>query len=35
MVFWDNRSTQHYAAITPQHLRRTLYRTTVEGDVPG
>ncbi|MBW9334656.1 TauD/TfdA family dioxygenase [Herbaspirillum sp. RU 5E] len=34
MVFWDNRSTQHYAAITPQHLRRTLYRTTVEGDVP-
>ena len=34
MVFWDNRSTVHYAAITPQHLRRTLYRTTVEGDVP-
>lgn len=34
MVFWDNRSTVHYAAITPQHLHRTLYRTTVEGDVP-
>lgn len=34
IVFWDNRSTVHYAAITPQHLRRTLYRTTVEGDVP-
>jgi taurine dioxygenase len=34
MLFWDNRSTVHYAAITPQHLRRTLYRTTVEGDVP-
>nr|WP_198982031.1 TauD/TfdA family dioxygenase [Herbaspirillum sp. ASV7] len=34
MVFWDNRSTQHYAAITPPHLRRTLYRATVEGDVP-
>ena len=34
MVFWDNRSTIHYAAITPQHLRRTLYRTTVEGDIP-
>jgi taurine dioxygenase len=34
MVFWDNRSTVHYAPITPQHLRRTLYRTTVEGDVP-
>ncbi|MFL9923861.1 TauD/TfdA family dioxygenase [Herbaspirillum lusitanum] len=34
IVFWDNRSTVHYAAITPQHLRRTLYRATVEGDVP-
>jgi len=34
MVFWDNRSTIHYAPITPQHLRRTLYRTTVEGDIP-
>lgn len=34
IVFWDNRSTIHYAAITPLHLRRTLYRTTVEGDVP-
>jgi len=34
IVFWDNRSTVHYAAITPQHLRRTLHRTTVEGDVP-
>ncbi|MQR01725.1 TauD/TfdA dioxygenase family protein [Glaciimonas soli] len=34
MVFWDNRSTQHFAAITPEHLRRTLYRTTVEGDIP-
>ncbi|MEO6919892.1 MAG: TauD/TfdA family dioxygenase [Collimonas sp.] len=34
MVFWDNRSTLHYAAITPQQLRRTLYRTTVEGDIP-
>ncbi|MFJ2986802.1 TauD/TfdA dioxygenase family protein [Collimonas sp. NPDC087041] len=34
IVFWDNRSTVHYAPITPQHLRRTLYRTTVEGDVP-
>lgn len=34
MVFWDNRSTVHYAAITPQHLRRTLNRTTIEGDVP-
>lgn len=34
IVFWDNRSTVHYAPITPQHLRRTLYRTTVEGDIP-
>lgn len=34
MVFWDNRSVQHLAAGTPDHLRRKLYRTTVEGDVP-
>jgi taurine dioxygenase len=31
MVFWDNRSVQHLAAGTPDHLRRKLYRTTVEG----
>ena len=34
MVFWDNRSVTHLAAGTPDHLRRKLYRTTVEGDVP-
>ncbi|WP_370680022.1 TauD/TfdA dioxygenase family protein [Comamonas sp. GB3 AK4-5] len=34
MVFWDNRSVLHLAAGTPAHLRRRLYRTTVEGDTP-
>jgi taurine dioxygenase len=34
MVFWDNRSLMHLAAGTPDHLRRKLYRTTIEGDVP-
>ena len=34
MVFWDNRSVTHLAAGTPDHLRRRLYRTTIEGDVP-
>ena len=34
MVFWDNRSLMHLAAGCPDHLRRTLYRTTIEGDVP-
>ena len=34
MVFWDNRSVMHLAAGTPDHLRRKLYRTTVEGDAP-
>lgn len=34
MVFWDNRSVTHLAAGTPDHLRRKLYRTTIEGDVP-
>lgn len=34
MVFWDNRSVLHLAAGTPDALRRKLYRTTVEGDVP-
>jgi len=32
MVFWDNRSVMHLAAGTPDHLRRKLYRTTIEGD---
>ncbi len=34
MVFWHNRSLMHLAAGCPDHLRRKLYRTTIEGDVP-
>ncbi|HEX9173004.1 MAG TPA: TauD/TfdA family dioxygenase [Telluria sp.] len=34
MVFWDNRSLMHLAAGCPEHMRRKLYRTTIEGDVP-
>jgi len=34
LVFWDNRSLIHLAAGTPAHLRRKLYRTTIEGDAP-
>lgn len=34
IVFWDNRSVLHLAAGTPEHLRRKLYRTTVEGSKP-
>jgi taurine dioxygenase len=34
LVMWDNRSTLHLATGCPPHLRRTLYRTTVRGDVP-
>jgi taurine dioxygenase len=34
MVFWDNRSLMHLAAGCPDHLRRKLYRTTIEGEVP-
>jgi taurine dioxygenase len=34
LVFWDNRTTIHYAPGVKPPLRRTLYRTTVEGDIP-
>ena len=34
MVFWDNRSVMHLATSCPPDQRRTLYRTTIEGDVP-
>jgi taurine dioxygenase len=34
IVFWDNRSVLHLAAGTPDHIRRKLYRTTIEGSVP-
>ena len=34
MVFWDNRSVMHLATGCPPKQRRTLYRTTIEGDIP-
>lgn len=34
MVFWDNRSVTHLATGCPEHLRRRLNRTTIEGDEP-
>ncbi len=34
LVFWDNRSVMHLATGCPPEQRRTLYRTTIEGDVP-
>ncbi|CAD5109489.1 TauD/TfdA dioxygenase family protein [Zestomonas carbonaria] len=34
LVFWDNRSLIHLAAGCPGHLRRKLYRTTIQGDAP-
>ena len=34
MVFWDNRSLMHLAAGCPEHQRRKMYRTTIEGDEP-
>jgi taurine dioxygenase len=34
LVFWDNRSLMHLATGTPDHLRRRLNRTTVQGDTP-
>jgi len=34
MVFWDNRAVTYLAGGTPDHLRRRLHRTTIEGDVP-
>lgn len=34
LVFWDNRSLIHLAAGCPSHLRRKLFRTTIQGDAP-
>jgi taurine dioxygenase len=34
LVFWDNRSLIHLAAGCPAHLRRKLFRTTIQGDAP-
>jgi taurine dioxygenase len=32
MVFWDNRSLMHLATGCPEHMRRHMHRTTIEGD---
>ncbi|WP_237860246.1 MULTISPECIES: TauD/TfdA dioxygenase family protein [unclassified Pseudomonas] len=34
LVFWDNRSLTHLATGCPAHLRRKLFRTTIQGDAP-
>ena len=34
LVMWDNRSTTHLATGCSPEFHRTLYRTTVRGDVP-
>ncbi len=34
IVFWDNQSTQHYAANDYYPMRRRMERTAVVGDVP-
>jgi taurine dioxygenase len=34
MVMWDNRAVIHLATGCPAHLARTMYRTTIKGDVP-
>lgn len=34
MVFWDNRATVHLATGASPGQRRTLYRTTIKGDIP-
>ncbi|MFJ1259177.1 TauD/TfdA dioxygenase family protein [Cupriavidus sp. CuC1] len=34
LVFWDNRALLHLAAGCPEAMRRVMYRTTIEGDLP-
>jgi taurine dioxygenase len=34
LVMWDNRAALHLATGTPEGSRRTLYRTTIRGEVP-
>jgi len=34
LVMWDNRAVMHLATGCPPDMARTLYRTTIKGDVP-
>lgn len=34
LLFWDNRSLIHLATGCPNHLRRRMHRTTIQGDAP-
>jgi len=34
MVMWDNRALIHLAAGCPPEMARTMFRTTIKGDVP-
>ncbi|MCY1273949.1 Alpha-ketoglutarate-dependent taurine dioxygenase [compost metagenome] len=34
LVFWDNRAVIHLATGCPNHLRRHMHRTTIQGDAP-
>ncbi len=34
MVMWDNRAVIHLAAGCPPEMARTMFRTTIQGDVP-
>ena len=34
LVFWDNRRVMHHATPYPEHMRRHMHRTTVEGSAP-
>ncbi|MDH4554130.1 TauD/TfdA family dioxygenase [Pseudomonas sp. BN417] len=34
LVFWDNRALIHLATGCPNHLRRRMHRTTIQGDAP-
>lgn len=34
LVFWDNRAVIHHATPLRPGMRRTMYRTTIRGDVP-
>ena len=34
LLFWDNRALIHLATGCPNHLRRRMHRTTIQGDAP-